>query len=162
MLSEYSVLCESSLFVNIWHPISETHFKSGNVKSQHCSHTSGAPICSGRDLRDSDLTFHRRDSEYLLWFELEVQKYPFPTPLALLTLHATTLLLDIFTIPPVEMLVSPPRSYSHQELSSSTAGTMLAQHPTLTWLPASYLNFLCGLNSDLSSHCVIKPHVRSN
>ena len=81
---------------------SKRHFKSENVKSQQCSRTSGVSICRGKDLRDSDLTFSRTDSEYILWFELE---YQFPTPLALLTLHATSLQLGIFTIRFVEMLV---------------------------------------------------------
>ena len=90
-LSEYFVLVEWFLFVSSWQPILETPLKSANVKCQHYSHTSGATFCRPKYFRDSNLTFPRRDSQYLFWFELEMQKNTFLTPPELLTLHATSI-----------------------------------------------------------------------
>ena len=126
ILSAHSVFCECLLLVNIWQPILETHLKSENVNFQHYCTTSGAKICRGNELTDGYLTFPRRDSWYLLWFELELQKHHFPTPLTPLTLHATALLLRVFTIPSVEMLVPSDRSSSTLRRYCSTAAIMLA------------------------------------
>ena len=43
------------------------------------SKVSEARVLRGKELRDGYLNFHRRDSEYLLWFELEPQTTPLGT-----------------------------------------------------------------------------------
>ena len=78
------------LSVNICQPLKETHLKSEKVNFQHYSSTPGAQICRGNELRYGHLNFHRRDSEYLLWFMLEPQKHQLPPLSALLTVHATS------------------------------------------------------------------------
>ena len=111
LLSVHTVFCDCLLSVNICQPLKEAYLKSEKVNFQHYSSIPGAQICRGKELRDGHLNFHRRDSEYLLWFELEPQKYQLPPLSPLLTLHATSLLSDIFTIPPIKMLAPSVASF---------------------------------------------------
>ena len=116
--------------MNICQPHKEAYLKSVKVNFQHYSSIPGAQICRGKELRDGHLNFHQRDSEYLLRFELEPQKYQLQPLSALLTLHATSLLSDIFTIPPIKMLAPSvasfkPRGRHHRDAAIMLDGTSL-------------------------------------
>ena len=127
--------------MNVWQLIIETHFKSEKVNFQHCSSISGAKICGGKELRDAHLTFQRRDSWYLLWFELELQKHQFPPLPAPLTSHATSLLFNILTIPPLKMLHPSVSTFSPRRRHCRSAGTMLAGNSPLK---STLIYPLCG------------------
>ena len=125
LLSVHSVLWECLLTVNICQLVQETHLRSEKAKFQGFSTTSVVQICRGKQLRDGPLNFHRRDSWYLLWFELELQKHHFPPLLAPLTLHATPLLFCIFTIPTIKMPPPPVRLFSPRKRHSRTVAKTL-------------------------------------
>ena len=68
VLLAYSVYKDCFVLLNIWQPILSTHLKGANVKTRQYSSTATAKIGRGKELRGANATFHRTDSQLLLWF----------------------------------------------------------------------------------------------